>query len=169
MIRQPMLIVIAALLTAIAFAVLVRLLWLSARPARSTTLVTLAAVVLVAGLAVLALTGRLHWLAALAAAIAPFLRRAMGLVRFLPWVGTLLRRWRASRGAGASGSTAGRAGAVMSRSEALEVLGLEGRPGRDEIIAAHRRLMQRVHPDRGGSKFLAQQLNEAKARLLDEL
>ena len=50
----------------------------------------------------------------------------------------------------------------MSRSEALEVLGLEGRPGRDEIIAAHRRLMQRVHPDRGGSKFLAQQLNEAK-------
>ena len=73
-----MLIVIAALLTAIAFAVLVRLLWLSARPARSTTLVTLAAVVLVAGLAVLALTGRLHWLAALAAAIAPFLRRAMG-------------------------------------------------------------------------------------------
>lgn len=165
-----MLIVIAALITAVAFAVLVRLLWLSARPARSTTLVTLAAVMLVAGLAVLALTGRLHWLAAVAAAVAPFLRRAVGLLRFVPWVGALLKRWHAGRpGDGSSRGSSGPAGNLMSRAQALEILGLEGNPGRDEILAAHRRLIQRLHPDRGGSKYLAQQLNEAKARLLDDL
>lgn len=167
MIRQPMLIVIAALLATVAFAVLVRLLWLSARPARSTTLVTLAAVALVAALAVLALTGRLHWLAAVAAAVAPFLRRAVGLLRYVPWFGGLARRWRAGRQQDGPGSGRRTGGSAMSRAQALEVLGLEGNPGRDEILAAHRRLIQRLHPDRGGSKFLAQQLNEAKARLLD--
>jgi CysZ protein len=35
-------------------------------------------------------------------------------------------------------------------------------------MESHRRLMQRVHPDRGGSAFLAQQLNEARRVLLDE-
>ena len=54
----------------------------------------------------------------------------------------------------------------MSRSQACEVLGLSGDPGRDEVIEAHRRLMQKVHPDRGGSTYLAQQLNEAKRVLL---
>ena len=54
----------------------------------------------------------------------------------------------------------------MSRSEALKILGLEGMPEADAVITAHRRLMQGVHPDRGGSTYLAQQLNEAKRVLL---
>ena len=54
----------------------------------------------------------------------------------------------------------------MSEVQAREILGLGPDPSRDEIIQAHRRLMQKIHPDRGGSTYLAQQLNEAKRILL---
>jgi len=167
-----MLIVIAALLAATAFVVLVRLLWVSARPGRYTTLITVAAAALVLGLAVLAATGRLHWLAALAAALLPFLRRGIGLLRYLPWMrsllGSLRQRAEASRNQ-AGGGRSFRHNGAMSRAQALEILGLGSQPTREEILTAHRRLIQRLHPDRGGSKFLAQQLNEAKHRLLEEL
>ncbi len=56
-----------------------------------------------------------------------------------------------------------------ARDEALQILGLQGQPNREEIIAAHRRLIQKLHPDRGGSDFLAARVNQAKDVLLDSL
>jgi hypothetical protein len=55
---------------------------------------------------------------------------------------------------------------AMDERTALEILGLE--PGADEeaIRAAHRRLMARLHPDHGGSSYLASQLNRARDYLL---
>lgn len=53
-----------------------------------------------------------------------------------------------------------------SREEALQTLGLTGSPSRDEIIQAHRRLINRLHPDRGGSDFLAARVNQARDILL---
>lgn len=58
-------------------------------------------------------------------------------------------------------------GGPLSREQALRILGLDAAAGREEILAAYRRLMQRVHPDRGGSSHLAEQINEAKRVLLD--
>jgi hypothetical protein len=54
----------------------------------------------------------------------------------------------------------------MTRQEALSVLGLADGASADDIRAAHRRLIQRVHPDVGGSADLAARINRAKDVLL---
>lgn len=68
----------------------------------------------------------------------------------------------------AGGKTESAAGA-MSREEALALLGLEGAPGAEEILAAHKRLVQKLHPDRGGSDYLTSKLNAARSLLLDSV
>ena len=56
----------------------------------------------------------------------------------------------------------------MSRGEALAVLGLDQDASDDDIVQAHRGLMQKIHPDRGGNDYLAAKLNEAKDFLLKD-
>jgi hypothetical protein len=54
----------------------------------------------------------------------------------------------------------------MGRAEALAVLGLQDGATAEEIVAAHRKLIQKLHPDRGGNDYLAAQVNRAKDILL---
>ena len=54
----------------------------------------------------------------------------------------------------------------MTREEACAVLGVEADAGEDEIKSAHHRLIAGLHPDKGGSNWLAAKVNEARRVLL---
>lgn len=82
--------------------------------------------------------------------------------------------WReTAQGADAGGSAGGgngaaRGGGAMSREEALEILGLQPGADADAVRSAYRSLMQKLHPDHGGTNYLASKLNEAKRVLIGE-
>lgn len=237
--------VIALAIGAVAFVVLWRELATGNRPRRLSKAGWTAALVLAATLAVMAGSGRLHWLAALFAGALPFLRWILGLV-LGPLVGHFIRArmQRANTspaddggpststvatddlrmtlvhdsgemdGEVLAGTFAGRrlsgldlaalrtlyaelqkadslqlleayldrrfpgwsdedterqrpsADRDMDREQALAVLGLPSGASEEDIVDAHRRLMQKLHPDRGGSDYLAATLNLAKRVLL---
>jgi len=113
-----------------------------------------------------ALRGRVYWLAA-----------ALAGLWGIAWVLRLRGRARSSTAEPADGSAhSGRQGghdargqdahSTMTRAQAYALLGLAEGASREEILAAHRRLVQRVHPDTGGTDLLAAQVNQARDVLL---
>ncbi|PIE35165.1 MAG: molecular chaperone DnaJ [Gammaproteobacteria bacterium] len=121
----------------------------------------------------LALTGRAPALFGfLGAAMTLVMRLAPLLVRYMPSLARLLG-WRgladdsdlAGGSSSRSHSGSGETAATMSEAEAREILGVSAEADHEEIIAAHRSLMARLHPDKGGNKWLASRLNAARERL----
>lgn len=239
------LLVVVAILATIAFVFLMRSLWVGKQPKNLSTKIIASATTLLIALAILAGSGRMHWIAATGAAILPFLRRGFFLLRYLPYLARLMSMFSSAQpGATSSGpqqtetstrelrmSLDHQSGEIygevlsgqhegcaladlsaveikelylalrdtesrrlleayaaryhphileaasedsngdtteMTRERALKVLGLSGDVTQDEIVAAHRRLIQRMHPDRGGSSYLAAELNAAKNFLIEK-
>lgn len=83
------------------------------------------------------------------------------------WLDTNRAGWRdyfAEQDAGVGSGPVNGAGDPVA--EAYAVLGLQPGASDEEIKAAHRELMKGVHPDKGGSEFLAAKINEARDLLL---
>ncbi len=57
-------------------------------------------------------------------------------------------------------------GGQMSHDEASKVLGLKPGASRDEVHGSYKKLMQKLHPDKEGSEYLAQKINQARDTLL---
>lgn len=113
------------------------------------------------------LTGRVHVLTAAVAALIPLLRKLPSLMHYLPHARKLFggEEPRGNEQQNHRQQAAASSGA-MSEKEACDILNVPQGCSRDEVVAAHRRLMQKLHPDRGGNDYLAAKVNEAKSVLL---
>ena len=119
-------------------------------------------------LILLAVTGRIHWIGAMIGALIPIVRRSMPLlIRMFPlfqqYVGTKTQ-------ADHNGQPPPpQPNSDMDEDSAYAALGLSPGASKEEVIQAHRKMMQKVHPDRGGSDYLAAQINQAKELLIRNL
>jgi hypothetical protein len=112
----------------------------------------------------LVMLGRLHWLGGIVAATIPFIPGVYQLIR---------NRFRSQKNQGTDEPTPPQA-PLTSAEEAMEILGLSGNPDSGEITAemivdAHRKLIQKLHPDRGGNDYLAAKINQARDLLLEHI
>jgi DnaJ homolog subfamily C member 19 len=116
------------------------------------------------------------WIAALAglslALMLVLTGRAGGAMAAATLLGPLIwEKWRAVSGAARGGASSGTRpppprSEPMSRAEAYAVLGLGPGASEAQIRAAHKRLMRAVHPDGGGSDWVASRVNQARDVLL---
>jgi hypothetical protein len=74
--------------------------------------------------------------------------------------------WREHAQADAAAGRGSASRGPMTHEEAYQILGLEPGAKAEEIVRAHRTLMKRIHPDQGGTNYLAARVNEAKDTLL---
>ncbi len=116
----------------------------------------------------LVVAGKLHWVAAGIAALLPIMQKLFHAgIRLMPF----LKYWNEAKQQhnntqqSPPPSTTGN----MTLDEAKEIFGIETIDSVEQITKRHRELMQKIHPDRGGSDYLAAQINHAKDLLVGHI
>ncbi|HHJ35076.1 MAG TPA: molecular chaperone DnaJ [Gammaproteobacteria bacterium] len=118
-------------------------------------------------LAFLAITGHLNVITAAIAGLVALLPRAMQLLKYLPFINRLYQQHGQQQAQQNQQDQAPPRGKqTMSTEQAMDVLGLKTGYSEEDVRQAHRRMMQKNHPDRGGSDYIAAQINTAKDVLL---
>ena len=112
----------------------------------------------------LVLAGKAHWLMGVLAALLALLGRAVQFAQYAP----LFKKFMGTEGSTQQNSSESSIATTtsMSRKVAADILGVDTSANSEEVKAAHKRLMQKIHPDRGGTDALAKQINQAKEALL---
>ncbi len=124
-------------------------------------------ITVVAILGILAVTGHLNVITAAIAGLVALLPRAMQMLKYLPLINRLFQQQNQQASQSNQSQPPPPNGKqTISKDEAMEVLGLKSGYTDEEVIQAHRRMMQKVHPDRGGSDYLAAQIKQAKETIL---
>ncbi len=114
-----------------------------------------------AAILILVLMGRAPWLMGLLAALLALMARVAQFAQYIPII-------KKAFGQTEQASPPASSSEAMTREQAADILGLTIDASPDEIRLAHKKLMQKLHPDRGGSDALAKQINQAKKTLLGE-
>lgn len=127
---------------------------------RNKFLIKLAITTSVTLVILLALTGRIHWIGGLIAVSIPIIRSLLPL--FIAYLPQFKRRQAGQQNPPTSSAN-------LSLKDAYNILGLQADASKAEVINAHRLLIQKLHPDRGGNDYLAAQINLAKDILLKHL
>jgi len=119
---------------------------------------------------ILVVSGRAHWLMGVLAGLMAAFSRVAQLASYFPFLKKIfgIDAVAGEQQSGQQGNMPSSNNA-MTASEAAEILGLAPDATKEEIIKQHKRLIQRLHPDRGGSDALAAKINEARDILLAQL
>jgi len=110
----------------------------------------------------LVVAGKAHWLMGVLAGLLALAGRVAQFAQYAP----LFKKLMGDESSSSANDSMAAAQKGMSKQEAADILGVAVDESQDGVRAAHKRLMQKIHPDRGGSDALAKQINMAKDVLL---
>ena len=120
---------------------------------------------IIAVLVVMAVTGHLNAISAAIGGLIALLPKFANMLRFLPLFSRIFQTAKNHTNQ-QQGQQSARHSPGMTKEKAYDVLGLKPGASKEDFIAAHKKMMQKNHPDRGGSDYLAAEINTAKDTLL---
>ena len=134
---------------------------------RKKTFLQICLISLAVLLVVLVASGRAHWIFAVLGGVVAFASRLLPYLRHLPMLAKVLAAFGiVIPGMAEATSNASIDISNMSREDAAAILRVDVSADKQQILSAHKSLMNKIHPDKGGSDALAAQINAARDVLL---